>query len=160
MLLAILYLAEPVGVCLIKSITRIMTICTNVSKDVGRRRRQRHRRWCRQRRWRWCRRWYQIALVSRRHEARIAPLGFRTFFTIERVLQGEQLNLLSVATNHLSFSWYFSMQKLAPTIVVRSGGSRGGSMGSDEPPFLTSCLVLSLYSSVKSRLHRTPHAFG
>ena len=29
-------------------------------------------------------------------------------------------------------------------------------MGSDEPPFLTSCLVLSLYSSVKSRLHRTP----
>ena len=29
-------------------------------------------------------------------------------------------------------------------------------MGSDEPPFLTSCLVLSLYSSVKFRLHRTP----
>ena len=29
-------------------------------------------------------------------------------------------------------------------------------MGSDEPPFLTSYLVLSLYSSVKSRLHRTP----
>ena len=40
------------------------------------------------------------------------------------------------------------------------GGSRGGSMGSDEPPFLTSPLVLSLYSSVKSRLHRTPHAFS
>ena len=29
-------------------------------------------------------------------------------------------------------------------------------MGLDEPRFLTSCLVLSLCGSIKSRLHRTP----
>ena len=45
-------------------------------------------------------------------------------------------------------------------ISLRQGRIQTGSMGSNEPRFLISCLVLSLYSSVKSTLHRTPHAFS
>ena len=66
----------------------------------------------------------------------------------------------SCPVERVNKQWLVILYKSRRLSVYIRGGSRGGSMGSNEPPFLTSCLVLSLYSSVKSRLHRTPHAFS
>ena len=77
--------------------------------------------------------------------------------------EGEIVNWTQLATefnipgsNRGQTAKEFAAENSVDTSQLR-GGSRGGSMGSNEPPFLISCLVLSLYSSV---LHRTPHAFS